>query len=145
METRRLSMNVTRVVARDGGVVRVIHTCAVEVLSGPSSGLRAQVEKPLYRIGAHETNDLVLADETVSQHHLELSVAPDGYRLVDLSSSNGTFLGSVRLSDVTIVEPVTLQLSNSSQRNISPATTEKEVPASSRAVSFGSVLEAARW
>ena len=139
METRRLSMNVTRVVARDGGDVRVIHTCAVEVLSGPSSGLRAQVEKPLYRIGAHETNDLVLADETVSQHHLELSVALRmAIEQVDLSSSNGTFLGSVRLSDVTIVEPVTLQLGNSSLR-ISPATTEKEVPASSRG-KFGSVL-----
>jgi DNA-binding NtrC family response regulator len=138
METRRLSMNVTRVVARDGGDVRVIQTCAVEVLSGPSSGLRADVEKPLFRIGAHETNDLVLADETVSQHHLELSVAPDGYRVVDLSSSNGTFLGPVRVSDITIVEPLTLQVGNSTIR-ISPGAVEKEVPASPRG-KFGSVL-----
>src|SRR6516165_10294690 len=111
-ETRRLSMNVTRVVARDAGEVRLIQTCAVEVLSGPSSGRSARVERPLYRIGAHPTNDLVLEDETVSQHHVELSVGPDGYRVLDLSSSNGTFFGPVRVSDITIVEPVTLQLGN---------------------------------
>src|SRR3954470_24065222 len=107
-------MNVTRVVARDGGDVRVIQTCAVEVLSGPSSGARANVEKPLYRIGAHETNDLVLADETVSQHHIERTVRPDGFRVLGLSPSNGVFPGPVGLSGITIVEPVTLQLGNSS-------------------------------
>ena len=124
-------MNVTRVVARDGGDVRVIQTCTVEVLTGPSAGKSIQVERPLFRIGAHETNDLVLADETVSQHHLELTVAPDGYRVVDLSSSNGTFLGPVRVSDITIVEPLVLHLGNSSIR-VSPASVEKEVPASPR-------------
>ncbi len=138
METRRLSMNVTRVVARGDAEVRVMQTCTVEVTAGKDVGKTARVERPTFTIGSHESNDLQLADDSVSKHHLELTVAPDGYRLVDLSSSNGTFLGPVRVSDVTIVEPVTLQVGTTTLR-IAPAPVEKELPASER-VSFGSVL-----
>jgi DNA-binding NtrC family response regulator len=136
--TRRLSGNLFRVIAKDGGEVRLIHTCAVEILSGPDVGKRANIDKPLYRIGSHESNDLVLADDSVSKHHLEVSIVPDGYRIVDLSSSNGTFLGGVKVGEVTIVEPVTLMLGTTTLK-IAPAPVEAEVPASTR-TSFGSVL-----
>ena len=38
METRRLSMNVTRVVARGDGEVRLMQTCTVEVTAGAGVG-----------------------------------------------------------------------------------------------------------
>jgi two-component system nitrogen regulation response regulator GlnG len=138
--TRRLSGQLFRLVARGGGggEVRLIQTCSVEILSGSDVGKVARIDKPLYRIGSHESNDLVLADDSVSKHHLEIGVSSDGYRIVDLSSSNGTFLGAVRLGEVTIVEPATLQLGTTSLR-IVPAPTEAEVPASTRS-HFGSVL-----
>jgi transcriptional regulator with GAF, ATPase, and Fis domain len=136
--TRRLSANLFRVVARGGAEVRLIQTCTVEVLAGPDVGKSVRMDKPLYRIGSHESNDLVLADDSVSKHHLELSVVPDGYRLVDLSSSNGTFMGGVKVGEIAIVEPVTLQLGTTTLK-IAPASIEAEVPASTR-TSFGSVL-----
>jgi DNA-binding NtrC family response regulator len=136
--TRRLSGNLYRVVAKDGAEVRLMHTCAVEILSGPDVGKSARIDKPLYRIGSHESNDLVLSDDSVSKHHLEISVVPDGYRIVDLSSSNGTFMGTVRVGEISIVEPATLTLGTTSLK-IVPAPLEAEVPASTRH-SFGSVL-----
>jgi transcriptional regulator with GAF, ATPase, and Fis domain len=128
----------SRVVARDGAEVRLIHTCAVEILSGPDVGKSARIDKPLYRIGSHESNDLVLGDDSVSKHHLEISVALDGYRIVDLSSSNGTFMGGVRVGEITIIEPATLMLGTTTLK-IAPAPVEAEVPASAR-TAFGSVL-----
>jgi DNA-binding NtrC family response regulator len=138
METRRLSTNITRVVARGDAEVRLMQTCTVEVLAGPGTGTVARIEKPSFSVGTHETNDLVLADDAVSKHHLEVSVVPDGYRIVDLSSSNGTFLGGIKITDITVIEPVQLQIGTTSLR-ITPAMGEKEVPASQR-TRFGSVL-----
>ena len=136
--TRRLTGNLFRVVAKGGAEVRLIQTCAVEILSGPDVGKSAKMDKPLYRIGSHESNDLVLTDDSVSKHHLEIAVAPDGYRIVDLSSSNGTFMGGVKIGEVTIIEPVTLTIGTTTIR-VAPAPIEAEVPASTR-TSFGSVL-----
>src|SRR6185369_10905035 len=113
-------------------------TCSVEILSGPDVGKNAKMDKPLYRIGSHESNYLVLTDDSISKHHLEIAVAPDGYRVTDLSSSNGTFMGGVKVGEVTIVEPVTLTCGTTTLR-VSPAPIEAEVPASTR-TSFGSVL-----
>jgi DNA-binding NtrC family response regulator len=138
METRRLTSNITRLVARGTAEVRLMQTCTVEVLAGPDGGKSARIEKPSFSIGTHETNDLILADDAVSKHHLEVHVVPDGYRIVDLSSSNGTFLGGVKISDICVIEPVTLQLGTTTLR-ITPAMGEKEVPASG-SDRFGSVL-----
>ena len=138
--TRRLSGPLTRLVVRDGAgsEVRLIQTCSVEISSGGDVGKVVRIDKPLFRIGSHE----IERPGAVRRRGLQASPGgrhhPDGYRIVDLSSSNGTFLGALRLADVTIVEPVTLQLGTTSVR-IVPATAEAEVPASTR-TSFGSVL-----
>jgi DNA-binding NtrC family response regulator len=128
----------TRVVARGSVIVRVVRTCVVDVVAGPDAGRQARLERPLFRIGSHAGNDLVLADDTVSKHHLEIAVAPDGYRVSDLGSANGTLLGGLRLGALTIVEPVTLALGDTVLR-IVPTDEEAEVPASPR-TSFGAVL-----
>src|SRR6185369_4357063 len=81
---------------------------------------------------------LVLPDETVSKHHLELSVQPDGHRIVDVASSNGTTLGPMRLGEVTVTEEVLLSLGGVSMK-VKPSPKEKEVPASTK-TSFGRVI-----
>ena len=43
-------------------------------------------------VGRGADCDLVLADDTVSRRHAELRLEPDGWTLVDLASSNGTFV-----------------------------------------------------
>jgi two-component system, NtrC family, nitrogen regulation response regulator GlnG len=118
--------------------VRVVRTCVVEVVGGKDAGKRGRLERPCYRVGSGEGNDLVLSDETVSQQHLEVNVEPDGFRIVDLGSSNGTYAGSAKVGELTVVEETLLQLGETSLR-ITPTQEEAEVP-TSEATSFGKVL-----
>jgi transcriptional regulator with GAF, ATPase, and Fis domain len=69
------------------------------VVEGPNSGavLRARVAE--VSVGTALANDLVLADPTVSRHHFSISATPQGFLLRDLGSSNGTWVGAVRLRD----------------------------------------------
>jgi DNA-binding NtrC family response regulator len=53
-------------------------------------------------IGKAEGCDLVLTDGAVSRRHLELAVTPDGVRVRDLESKNGSFLRGARFSEVTV-------------------------------------------
>ena len=48
-------------------------------------------------IGAHERNDYVLSDPTVSRFHAEIEITPRGARVRDLESRNGTFVDGVRV------------------------------------------------
>lgn len=53
-------------------------------------------------VGADSRCDLILKDPQVSREHAELSVTPDGIRIRDLGSTNGTFWQGSRVSDVTV-------------------------------------------
>jgi DNA-binding NtrC family response regulator len=118
----------TRVVTRDGMERRVIAAVALEALLPSGEVIRARVEQPLYRVGADPRNDLALDDPAVSGQHLELEVTPDGYRISDLDSSNGTFLDGLRLGTVTIQDPVWLTLGGT-RLSITPLGEEVEVEA----------------
>jgi len=50
-------------------------------------------------VGRAVTSDLPIYDPTVSRRHAELSLAPDGVRVQDLGSSNGTFVNGTRISE----------------------------------------------
>jgi DNA-binding NtrC family response regulator len=50
-------------------------------------------------IGSAQGNRLVLADPSVSRYHLEVDAGPRGIRLRDLGSTNGTFVGAVRIEN----------------------------------------------
>ncbi len=69
----------------------------------PSAVMRAPARA--LRIGRATDNDIVLDDLGVSRHHAELRNVGDGrYTIVDLDSSNGTFLNGAR---VIFTSPVT--------------------------------------
>jgi transcriptional regulator with GAF, ATPase, and Fis domain len=127
-------------VRKHGRDVRMVRTCQVEVVAGADAGQKGHIARPRYRIGTHESNDLQLHDETVSKEHLQIAIEPDGFRVTDLSSSNGTFIGDVRLGEATLIQPVTLQLGATSLR-LEPSEDEAEVPSSPRTC-FGSVVGA---
>jgi transcriptional regulator with GAF, ATPase, and Fis domain len=128
----------TRVLSRGNETVRVVRTCRVDVVAGPDAGRRERLERPLFRIGTHPSNDLVLTDSTVSKHHVEIAVASEGYRITDLDSSNGTLIGSARLGELTVLDPITLHL-GTTVLEVVPTDDEAEIPASARA-QFGAVL-----
>jgi DNA-binding NtrC family response regulator len=131
-------VTVTRVVERDGQAVRILRGAVIEVLRGPDRGLHVEIDRPRFVIGAHPENDLRLHDATVSRHHLEVLATPEGYRLVDLGSSNGTFAAGLRLGEAHVVGAVVLQLGQTTLR-LSPGGVEAEVPAS-QAQSFGALV-----
>jgi transcriptional regulator with GAF, ATPase, and Fis domain len=70
---------------------------SLTVIEGPNVGvsLRAQVSE--VSVGTAPGNDLVLEDPTVSRHHFSLMATADGFLLRDLGSSNGTWVGGVRV------------------------------------------------
>lgn len=53
-------------------------------------------------IGRVETNGVVVNDDVVSSEHLELRPAGEGWELVDLGSTNGTFIEGERVTRVAL-------------------------------------------
>ncbi|HEY5949812.1 MAG TPA: FHA domain-containing protein, partial [Kofleriaceae bacterium] len=53
-------------------------------------------------VGAQASCDLVLSDPQVSRRHAELAITPDGIRLKDLGSTNGTWYQGTRVTEVVV-------------------------------------------
>lgn len=71
-------------------------------LSGPSKGASFALVKTSATVGRHSTNDFVLDDPRVSAAHLELSRTDDRIRVRDVGSTNGTWIGVSRITDVEL-------------------------------------------
>jgi hypothetical protein len=65
---------------------------------GPHLSLRSS---PV-TVGRADDNDLVLADPEVSRHHTRLEPDSQGWRAIDLGSTNGTWVNGVRLNAAII-------------------------------------------
>ena len=52
----------------------------------------------LIRIGRDDVNDIVLDELSVSRKHAEVRPADDGFEVVDLGSTNGTFLNGRQIT-----------------------------------------------
>ncbi len=74
-------------------------TFTVRVVSGPDAGATFAVPDDGTRIlvGQSSSCEVRLTDPAVSRRHASLEVVPDGLRLTDLGSSNGTFVDRVRV------------------------------------------------
>ena len=53
-------------------------------------------------VGAHASCDLVLDDPKVSRKHAELAITPEGIRVKDLGSTNGTWWQGSRIAEVVV-------------------------------------------
>ena len=104
-----------------------IDTLAVEVTEGVDAGLKVEAESEDLTIGTAANNDLELTDPTVSGYHLELTHHEDGIHLVDLGSTNGTFVGGIRLRNGVIPPGTTLSIGRTSIRVFDGTSTLVEV------------------
>ncbi|MCK6534862.1 MAG: sigma 54-interacting transcriptional regulator [Polyangiaceae bacterium] len=77
------------------------------VVTGKSRGQRLSVGERV-RIGKAADNDLVLADDTVSRHHCELSRSANGISIKDLGSTNHTRVGRTIVREATVEPGATL-------------------------------------
>ncbi len=71
---------------------------SLEILNeGPDKGRRFDVYGPLTNIGRGEHNDLVIASVSVSDSHAKLQRRESGWFIVDIESTNGTYVGGRRV------------------------------------------------
>jgi pSer/pThr/pTyr-binding forkhead associated (FHA) protein len=70
----------------------------MEVVStGVLKGQRFEVRTPLAHVGRGAHNDVVLPDESVSDAHAKLQKREAGWYVVDMGSTNGTYVGGRRV------------------------------------------------
>lgn len=67
------------------------------VSKGPNPGQTYPLLTTSITIGRDPMADIVFNDPEVSRQHVRLSRTPDGYQIVDLGSTNGTFINGVKL------------------------------------------------
>jgi len=93
----------------------------------PPAGEALSTAAERITVGSQEGNDLVLADATVSRCHAELTRTPDGYRLRDLGSTNGTYVNGVRVVEAFLGDEATLTFGQAPVR-FAVAQEQEEVP-----------------
>jgi transcriptional regulator with GAF, ATPase, and Fis domain len=112
-------------------------TVVAAVLSGAHKGFTKPLSDRMV-IGKAPDNDLVLTDDTVSRHHCELTRGPDGIRVKDLASTNGTRVEGTRVSEA-VVQPGTVIKIGEVEISLRPATQKMEVLPSDKTL-FGGAL-----
>ncbi len=75
------------------------------VRRGELKGQRLHVKTPVANIGRADYNDLVLPDASVSSNHAKLQRREGVWVLVDLDSTNGTFVDGERVKGETALAP----------------------------------------
>lgn len=105
--TRRIGLN----------EVLLVDRLRVSVVEGEGKGRTFEVDadRPV-SVGSAPDNHVVLADQTVSRYHVELTRAIGGLRIRDLGSLNGTQLGSLGVNDVIAPLGSTVRLGNTMLR-----------------------------
>ena len=96
----------------DGGraTVRHLRKSKLVIISGPEAGKEIELTKQRVGGGRSIINDIPLTDKAVSGTHFEVVGDDNGYRLVDLGSTNGTFVGELRVKDVYLRQGTTFRV-----------------------------------
>ena len=72
---------------------------SLEILNeGPLKGTRFAIRSALTHVGRGAHNDIRLADDSVSETHAKLQRRDDGWYVVDMDSTNGTYVGGTRIA-----------------------------------------------
>ncbi|WP_166987927.1 FHA domain-containing protein FhaB/FipA [Canibacter zhoujuaniae] len=81
------------------------------ITSGVASGTEITLDEEIVTIGRSADSTLVIVDEYTSTHHAKLERLSNGWRLVDLDSTNGTKVDGTRITgavDLKTFTPVTI-------------------------------------
>jgi len=90
----------TTIFEGDRATVRRLRKAKLAVVDGPDKGKEVELAASKCTGGRSIINDLVLEDKAISGTHFEIVVRDDGYRLRDLKSRNGTFVGELQIREV---------------------------------------------
>jgi len=67
------------------------------VIQGRDQGKRYELDNGITQLGRDSDNTIKLHDTEISRHHARVSVTDDGSEWIDLGSSNGSFVNSLRV------------------------------------------------
>src|SRR3954464_8333559 len=90
--------------------VRRLRKGKLVVTNGPDQGKEIEISKPRVTGGRSIISDLVVQDKAVSGSHFEVSARDDGYRLRDLNSRNGIFVGDLRIREAFLRPGTTFRI-----------------------------------
>ncbi|MEP6492181.1 MAG: FHA domain-containing protein [bacterium] len=65
---------------------------------GPTKGTQYELRVPLAHVGRGAHNDISINDDSVSDTHAKLQHRDDGWYVVDVGSTNGTYVGGQRVT-----------------------------------------------
>jgi DNA-binding NtrC family response regulator len=82
-----------------------VRQLVVEVIEGPDAGTRTTGDEVI--VGSAAGSGLRLSDPAVSRYHLELRTSRGGISVRDHGSTNGTFIGTIRVEHA-VVQPDTI-------------------------------------
>ncbi|MBI4859221.1 MAG: FHA domain-containing protein [Candidatus Riflebacteria bacterium] len=85
-------------------------------LSGPDGGKTFTIQRSPVQVGHGAENDICLTDETVSRVHLSIEDTPDGHRIKDLGSTNGTRVNGVPVVDALLLPGADIALGETTLR-----------------------------
>jgi DNA-binding NtrC family response regulator len=81
----------------------------LQVLGGAAAGTTIALGARPVAVGAHRSCELVLDDPQVSRRHAELAVVPDGIRVRDLGSTNGTWWQGTKVGEAVVPAGATVR------------------------------------
>ena len=113
---------------------------ALTVEAGPDAGATFTIDPAkaaVVHIGKSEACAIRLGDPAVSRRHATLTVEPDGLRVVDAGSTNGTFVGTVRLVEAKLASGERLRVGDDVIRVEAAASEAVRLPDADR---FGRVI-----
>jgi transcriptional regulator with GAF, ATPase, and Fis domain len=96
----------TKMMASAGLEVRLVEKLKLTVVDSPDSAKLGQsftFAQDEIRIGSNPELDLSVADPAVSRDHLSIRADEQGWVLTDDGSTNGTFIGDLRVHRVAVV------------------------------------------
>jgi transcriptional regulator with GAF, ATPase, and Fis domain len=94
------SSGLTTLFEGEWATVRRLRKGKLVVVAGADQGKELEIVKPRVTGGRSIISDLVIADKAVSGTHFEVAARDDGYRLRDLNSRNGVYVGDLRIREV---------------------------------------------
>ncbi len=108
--TREMDEDESTFAMRAEATEYVFQRYCCRVVAGPDTGQCKQAEGSEFTIGTAAGADLELTDTTVSRHHCSIRVSDHGFHVRDLGSTNGTYVGAMRVDSGYLENGAVLRL-----------------------------------
>ncbi|HMR24593.1 MAG TPA: sigma 54-interacting transcriptional regulator [Oligoflexia bacterium] len=88
--------------------------CKIVVTDKNEKASTHEIDKGRILIGGAETCDLQIKDDTVSRQHAEIIKMKEGYLIRDLDSTNGTYVGGLKIKEAYLSPQSIIKIGKSS-------------------------------